>query len=181
MSKRAYTVLELLVVVGIIVVIASLLMPVFSHSKERAKQTVCVSNLRQHHQALELYRQDHDEYPVNLIKPAFLQYLSGVDLRCPVAVPKPAYSGDYRYRGSPLPPVIETHMPGYNRRFLECREARGSEFPLVWDDNHATKLQGMRSGGRFVLVLRISGAVKRQQYRMFLSGPCQPPVDFLNL
>jgi type II secretory pathway pseudopilin PulG len=178
--KRAYSMLELLVVIGVIVVIASILMPVFSQSKERAKQAVCISNLKQFHYALEMYRQDNEEYPVTVIDRGFLRYMGETILRCPVAIPREPFAGDYSYRGSPVPGV-EQIDPQYNQRFLECREKRGGEFPLVWDDNHATKLQGVRSGGRFDFVLRANGNVQRLPHRLFLSGPCEPPVDFLNL
>jgi prepilin-type N-terminal cleavage/methylation domain-containing protein len=64
MKRRAFTLIELLVVVGIISLLASLLFPVFATSRARARQTVCVSNLRQIGLAISLYAQDSDDlYP----------------------------------------------------------------------------------------------------------------------
>jgi prepilin-type N-terminal cleavage/methylation domain-containing protein len=56
MRNRAFTFVELLVVCVIIAVLAALLFPVFSAVRGRARQTVCVENLRQIAQAIAMYR-----------------------------------------------------------------------------------------------------------------------------
>jgi prepilin-type processing-associated H-X9-DG protein len=53
--------IELLVVIAIIAIIAAMLFPVFVHVRERARQTSCLSNLRQLGSALLMYAQDFDE------------------------------------------------------------------------------------------------------------------------
>ncbi|HEY3269037.1 MAG TPA: DUF1559 domain-containing protein [Armatimonadota bacterium] len=62
--RKAFTLIELLVVVAVIAVLAALLFPVFVKVRERAKQTQCVSNLKQIGVAAQQYLQDWDErYP----------------------------------------------------------------------------------------------------------------------
>jgi prepilin-type processing-associated H-X9-DG protein len=52
---------ELLVVVSITAVLAALLFPVLASAREQARQSTCLSNLRQIEQAHLLYLQDWDE------------------------------------------------------------------------------------------------------------------------
>ncbi len=66
--RGAFTLIELLVVIAIIAVIAAILFPVFAQSREKARQTSCVSNLRQIGLALQQYVQDFDEtYPPEVV------------------------------------------------------------------------------------------------------------------
>ena len=60
-EKRGFTLIELLVVVAIIAIIAALLFPVFAQAREKARQTTCVSNMKQLGYGLTMYAQDYDE------------------------------------------------------------------------------------------------------------------------
>lgn len=57
-----FTLLELLVVVAIIGILASLLMPALQHAKEQARTKACVNNLRNLAQAARMYFDDYDGY-----------------------------------------------------------------------------------------------------------------------
>jgi len=58
--KRAFTLIEILVVIAIIAVLAAILFPVFSSAKAAAKQTTCLSNMNQIGMALVMYDTDND-------------------------------------------------------------------------------------------------------------------------
>ena len=63
-SHRAFTLIELLVVISIIALLTAILLPVFFSVRGKARQTVCVSNLRQIGLAISMYAEDADDlYP----------------------------------------------------------------------------------------------------------------------
>ncbi len=69
-SRRAtaFTLIELLVVIAIIAILAAILFPVFAQAREKARQTSCLSNLKQMGLATMMYTQDYDEmYPPNSV------------------------------------------------------------------------------------------------------------------
>ncbi len=65
-SRRGFTLLELLVVMAVIATLAAILFPVFAQSRERARQSVCLNNLKQIGTALYAYLSDWDDtFPLN--------------------------------------------------------------------------------------------------------------------
>src|SRR4028118_1628834 len=63
--RSAFTLIELLVVIAIISLLAAILFPVFAQAREKARQTACVSNLKQIGLAVRMYVQDYDEtFPI---------------------------------------------------------------------------------------------------------------------
>jgi prepilin-type N-terminal cleavage/methylation domain-containing protein/prepilin-type processing-associated H-X9-DG protein len=64
-TRRGFTLIELLVVIAIIAILAAILFPVFGRAREKARQTSCLSNLKQISLAAMMYTQDYDEtWPV---------------------------------------------------------------------------------------------------------------------
>lgn len=59
--KRTFTLIELLVVIAIIAILATILFPVFNQAREKARQTTCLSNMKQLGVATLMYAQDYDE------------------------------------------------------------------------------------------------------------------------
>src|SRR3569833_607568 len=57
----AFTLIELLVVIAIIAIIAAILFPVFAKAREKARQTSCISNLKQIGLSLMQYSEDNEE------------------------------------------------------------------------------------------------------------------------
>src|SRR5687768_3434207 len=57
---RGFTLLELLIVIGVIGVLLGLLLPAVGRARESARRASCLSNLRQVHQSFLLFAGDHD-------------------------------------------------------------------------------------------------------------------------
>jgi prepilin-type N-terminal cleavage/methylation domain-containing protein/prepilin-type processing-associated H-X9-DG protein len=76
--RRAFTLIELLVVIAIIAILAAILFPVFAQARAKARQTVCLSNIRQIAVATSMYTQDWDEYVPPAIQSSAVNQLSTI-------------------------------------------------------------------------------------------------------
>ncbi len=61
-DKRDFTLLELLIVIAIIAILAALLLPSLSKARELARQTQCLSNLKQQAIGSASYANDYGDY-----------------------------------------------------------------------------------------------------------------------
>jgi len=75
MRRSGFTLIELLVVIAIIAILAAILFPVFARAREKARQSSCLSNLKQLGLGVLMHTQDYDEkLPYGSSTPINLHY-----------------------------------------------------------------------------------------------------------
>ena len=73
-SKQAFTLAELLVVIAVMAILAALLLPALASAKAKAKKTTCISNLKQLNLGIRMYADDHADVLPNAGSNSYLTY-----------------------------------------------------------------------------------------------------------
>ncbi|MGE5609597.1 MAG: type II secretion system protein, partial [Bacillota bacterium] len=61
--QSAFTLVELLVVIGIVAVLLAILLPALKRVRQQGERVVCASNLRQLGMAMLMFARDHKDRP----------------------------------------------------------------------------------------------------------------------
>ena len=162
----AFTLIELLTVIAIIGVLATLLMSALASAKRKSRQSYCTSNLRQISLATTMYTDDHEKRPTSLARLVISKFLPNAkSLLCledksgawgdlvplgPASLPLLSFSSDL---GVSVPMEME---PAFPTSYFT---------PFKWDDDAWKRLveQGFLAGLQFRLhLLQVSGFFGRE-------------------
>lgn len=156
-TTRAVTLVEILVVVGVIAVLMAILLPVYASARRSARVTSCSSNLHQIGLAMQMYESDWDRYPLSFLDLRKLRlqirpgdplepYTKNADIyHCPES-PEPDSLHDYAYRVSSFwPPRVFQPEP---------------ENVLLYCYHHVQDEHSKNPTGQYV-ILRAHGSVHR--------------------
>lgn len=180
MRHRGFTLVELLIVIAILAVLSGIGYSAAGGVRERARQTVCVSNLRQIGMAIQMYRQDYNGAEVGTaeqmglppsplviadgIRPGGARYLKpdkGIflcqdlpaEIRSQIDL-ETSWFSVYNYN---IWRAGETTNPP----FEEAVAKRGSEFPILIDQWHDNPRADRIPTTSFLLLARLDGRVSR--------------------
>jgi len=122
--RRGFTLIELLVVIAIIAILAAILFPVFARAREKARQSSCLSNVKQIILAQLSYAQDYDE--------RWVPWRYGVDASHQYE------DHGYVYWYDTIQPYVKNEQvfvcPSHEPFPSNCRGTRGAYGYNIWED-----------------------------------------------
>ena len=109
-KKNGFTLVEMLIVVGIILIIATIAVPKFTQTTSRAKDAKYYADIQTISGAVDLYRFDKDKIPTmeELVEEHYLQSAINKD----TGVVSSTYTPETPASGSPIPKTSGTENQG---------------------------------------------------------------------
>ncbi len=152
-SARAFTLIELLIVVAIIAILAAIAVPNFLEAQTRAKVSRIVSDLRVYDTGIEIYRIDHNSTPPTRRFAGQTRTWLTNYITTPIAYINQAFPDVFNNRDTPENAVLIAWGPDYMLTASEPRFARAFRGYPVYSDG--TKL------------------IRRKFFYVFSAGPDQ--------
>jgi len=137
-NHPGFTLIELLVVIAIIAILSAILFPVFARAREKARQTTCLSNMKQVGFAFFMYADDYDETFQSAYqwKSKLDPYVNNRELfKCPSRPDLPWFYGHGYNIGCPaFMPTCDPVVAGFDgKRQSEIENPSDKILTVEWD------------------------------------------------
>ncbi|MBI4579917.1 MAG: type II secretion system protein [Planctomycetes bacterium] len=138
-GRRAFTLIEVLVVVAIIALLVSILIPSLAAAREQAKRTLCASNLHQQQLAMNSYSKEHKDY---LPWRGWFSYTIS-------EVPAEAYGtgGDSTKVLVNLALLMGKHLGSKDKTTRDVRFVKSNDWDVLYCPNTKEEYQNAKDGG----------------------------------
>ena len=127
--RRAFTLIEILVVIAILGVLAAIIFPTFAVVRANARRTSCLSNLKQIGAAMEMYKADYDGRFPFAVDPYDKYHVGG------------GFPGSFDALVPTLPLINEVLWPYSSKQVFQCASDTGFEF----DEQSGTRMDALPS------------------------------------
>lgn len=151
-AAKGFTLVEILVVLGIVTVLAAILFTVFIRVRENGRSATCQNNLRQIALAMQQYVQDSDgRYPIiDYYQTKLLPYLKNPQVfQCPSEPtpqgnnPRVAQFDDYALHADAISTVFEPVIVGRHEAVLVKPATTILIFDHDFNSAHCTEVDGV--------------------------------------
>jgi len=181
-KRRGFTLSEVLMVIAIILVLASITYPVFLRSKASAKETVCIEKLRQIGLALSTYRSNSDgtDQPGDTVSMGFPNYMGPAEVASAIGGSREGYFGLFDCAGGLSFPSGASGPSGFFQLWPSSFRQPGGITPdeqqnwindlikgggstvVMSDPNHQNTWPATAYTTQFAIGLTLDGSIRKQ-------------------
>ena len=165
MPKRAFTLIELLIVVAIIAIVAAIAVPNFLEAQTRSKVSRAKSDMRTIATALEMYRVDRNKYPPDASSGVLAYVRRLAHLTTPISYMTSIPSDPFANKGK----ILEYTSPKPHNPYAFPATTDDFVYPLTYD--YASRIKPNGDPESVTTWARISRAPQSVLWSMRSSGP----------